>query len=218
MENLFLGTAMVTLNQGGKMSENRLPVITINREYGAGGRSLAALLSESLGIPYYDKDFVLKTVEESGYDKEDVEREGEEMSRSSKVLNDILNGTVSYQSSYDAIYKAEKNVILKLAENPCIIVGRCANVILSEAGINSLNIYLHGPMDIKMKRLDEISAENTPVTEKMVEEHERKRRTFFKKYTGYDIFDASIYTFSFDVGKIDLPMCAKIILHALNKA
>ena len=50
------------------MSDKRLPVITINREYGAGGRSLAEILSEKLGIPYYDRDFVEKTVEESGYD------------------------------------------------------------------------------------------------------------------------------------------------------
>ena len=37
-------------------------VIAINREYGAGGRTLAALLSEKLGIPWFEKDFVMKTV------------------------------------------------------------------------------------------------------------------------------------------------------------
>ena len=199
------------------MSNRQLPIITINREYGAGGRSLAAILSEKLGIPYYDKDFVEKTMEESGYDKEDVEREGEELSRSSKVLNSILNSTVSYYSSHDAIYNAEKKVILKLADSPCIIVGRCANIILSEAGIDSINIYLHGPMDNKMKRLDEISPNGEPVSEKKVEEHERKRRTFFKQYTGHEIFDASIYTFCFDVGKIDIPKCADIVLGMLEK-
>lgn len=195
-----------------------LPVITINREYGAGGRSLAAILSEKLGIPYYDKDFVIKTMEESGYDKEDVEREGEEMSRSSKVLNDILNGTVSYTSSHDAIFNAEKKVILKLAESPCIIVGRCANIILAEAGIDSVNVYLHGPMENKMKRMDEISPDGKPVSEKDMEEHERKRRTFFKKYTGYEIFDASNYTFCFDVGKVDIPKCAEIVLGMLDRS
>ncbi|MCR5557251.1 MAG: cytidylate kinase-like family protein [Butyrivibrio sp.] len=195
-----------------------LPVITINREYGAGGRSLAAILSEKLGIPYYDKDFVLKTMEESGYDREDVEREGEELSRSSMVLNDILNGTVSYTSSHDAIFNAERNVILKLAETPCIIVGRCANIILAEAGIDSINVYLHGPMENKLKHMDEISTDGKPVTEKSMEEHERKRRTFFKKYTGYEIFDASNYTFCFDVGKVDIPKCAEIVLGMLNRS
>ena len=199
------------------MSEQRLPVITINREFGAGGRSLAAILSEKLEIPYYDKDFVSKTMEESGFDEEDVEREGEELSRSSKVLDDLFNGTVSYTSSHDAIFNAEKKVILKLAENPCIIVGRCANMILAEAGIDSLDVYLHGPMEDKMKRLDEISPNGKPVTEKSVKEHDRKRRTFFKNYTGKELFDASNYTFCFDVGKIDIPQCAEIILATLNR-
>ena len=45
----------------------KYPVITISREYGALGRTLAAELSERLGIPYYDKDFVKKAADESGY-------------------------------------------------------------------------------------------------------------------------------------------------------
>ena len=76
------------------------------------------------------------------------------------------------------------DVVLELAKNPCIIVGRCANMILAEAGVDSINVYLHGPMENKMQRLDEISIDGKPVTEKSMEEHDRKRRTFFKKYTG----------------------------------
>ena len=106
---------------------------------------------------------------------------------------------------------------MKLAESPCIIVGRCANRILAEAGIDSVDVYLHGPMDNKMKRLDEIITDGKPVTAKTMEEHDRKRRTFFKKYTGKEIFDASNYTFCFDVGKIDIPQCAEIILATLNR-
>ena len=50
----------------------KCPVITISREYGALGRTLAAKLSERLGIPYYDRDFVKKTAEESGFAVEAV--------------------------------------------------------------------------------------------------------------------------------------------------
>ena len=147
------------------MSEKKPSVIiTINREYGAGGRSLAEILSKSLGIPYYDKDFVEKTAEESGYDKEDVEREGEEMSRSSMVLNNILNSAVSYNSSHDGIFKAEKKVILELAEKPCILIGRCANRILDEAGIDNVSVYLHGPFDLRMKRVAEMYKKDEPVS------------------------------------------------------
>ena len=43
------------------MSEIRYPIITISREYAAGGRSVARGLEKNLGIPFYDKDFVKAT-------------------------------------------------------------------------------------------------------------------------------------------------------------
>ena len=195
-----------------------LPVITINREYGAGGRALAAVLSEKLGVPYYDRDFVSKTVEESGYDTEDVEREGEEMTKPSQVLNDLLSGTVTFSSSHDAIFDAEKKVILKLAESPCIMVGRCADHIVKEAGIDSVSIYLHGPLEIRLKRAEELAEYGNMKPEKYIEDHDSKRRTFYKYYTGRDIFDASNYTFCFDVGKVSIPDCAEIVLDLINNA
>ncbi len=197
------------------MSGENKTIITINREYGAGGRSLASILSDRLGIPYYDQEFVVKTMAESGYDEEVVEREGEEMSRTSQVLNNFLNSSVSYSSSYDAIYAAEKKVILKLVEEPCIIVGRCANMILKDAGIDTMSIYLHAPMDKRLKRAIEIREEGEEPTAKLVEDHDKKRRTFYKQYTGSELYDASNYTFCFDVGKISIPQCADIILGAL---
>ncbi len=198
------------------MAEKTLPVITINREYGAGGRALAEILSGKLGIPYYDRDFVSKTVDESGYDKEDVEREGEEMTKSSQVLNDLLSNTVSYKSSHDAIYKAEKSVILEIAENPCIMVGRCADHILKEAGIDTLSVYLHGPLEIRLKRAEELKEFGKLSPEKYTEDRDRKRQTFYKYYTGKDIFDASNYTFCFDIGKVSIQHCAEIILDMIN--
>ncbi len=200
------------------MAEKRLPVIAINREYGAGGRALAAILSEKLGIPYYDRDFVKKTVDESGYDTEDVEREGEEMSRPSQVLNDLLNSTVSFNSSHDAIFRAEKKVILKLAGSPCIMVGRCADRIVGESGADTVSIYLHAPLEKRLKRTEELAEYGKMKPEKYLEDRDNKRRTFYKYYTGHEISDASNYTFCFDVGKISIPQCAQIILDYINNA
>ncbi len=200
------------------MAEKTLPVITINREYGAGGRALATVLSEKLGIPYYDRDFVSRTTEESGYDQEDVEREGEEMSRSSQVLNDLLNSAVSYSSSHDAIFRAEKKVILKLAETPCIMIGRCADHIMKEAGIDTVSVYLHAPFEMRLKRTKELAEYGKMKPEKYMEDRDNKRRTFYKYYTGKEIFDASNYTFCFDVGKMSISHCAQIILDLINNA
>lgn len=198
------------------MDKKKIPIITINREYGAGGRSLADVLSERLQIPYYDQDFVTKTVEESGFDKEDVEREDEEMSRSSQILDSFLGGIVSYSSSHDKIFEAEKKVVLQLADNPCIMVGRCANSILKEAGIDVFSIYLHSPVENRIARAEELKENGDIKADKFVETRDEQRRTFYKQYAGSDIFDATNYNICFDTGRISISRCADIVIGLLQ--
>lgn len=198
------------------MDKNKIPIIAINREYGAGGRRLAAILSDRLGIPYYDKDFVSKTVKESGYDKDEVEREGEEISNAAKVIDHFLGSAVSYSSSHDAIFEAEKKVILELAKSPCIMVGRCADQILKKAGIDVVSIYLHAPFDMKLKRAEELNECGDVKPEKFMETRDKQRAIFYKQYTGCEITDASNYTLTFDVGKISIKECADIVLKVIG--
>ena len=199
------------------MDKDKIPVIAINREYGAGGRALAAVLSERLDIPYYDKDFVTKTVKESGYDKEEVEREGEEISEVARVFDSFLGSSVSYSSSHDAIFEAEKKVILDLAKEPCIMVGRCADQILKKAGVDVLSVYLHAPHDMKLERAKQLKEYGDEKPEKFMEKRDKQRAIFYKQYTGGDISDAANYTLTFDVGKVSVERIADMITGILNK-
>ncbi|MBR5577500.1 MAG: cytidylate kinase family protein, partial [Lachnospiraceae bacterium] len=55
-------------------------VITISREYGAGGHSIGLKLAEQLGIPLYDKEIMDETAKASGFDMELIESEEEDVS------------------------------------------------------------------------------------------------------------------------------------------
>lgn len=195
----------------------KCPVITISREYGALGRTLAAKLSERLGIPYYDRDFVKKTAEESGYAVEDVEHEGEELSTSGRMLNKILNSAVSYSSSYDGIYKAQKKVVLQLAQDPCIIVGRCADHILREAGIDAFCVYLYASVKDRIDHVTELAENGTMSIEKYIEKRDKLRRTYYKQYTGHEMGNANNYNICFDTGRINAETCADIIIDILSR-
>ena len=195
----------------------KCPVITISREYGALGRTLAAKLSERLGIPYYDRDFVKKTAEESGYAVEDVEHEGEELSGSSRVLNKILNSAVSYSSSYDGIYKAQKKVVLQLAQNPCIIVGRCADHILREEGKNVFCVYLYASVKDRLDHVAELAENGTMSIEKYIEKRDKLRKTYYKQYTVHEMGNANNYNICFDTGRINAETCADIIIDILSR-
>lgn len=43
------------------MEENMRKIVTIGREFGAGGGEIGKRVAKELGIEYYDKDIILKT-------------------------------------------------------------------------------------------------------------------------------------------------------------
>ena len=50
-------------------------IITISREYGAGGHSIGQQVAKELGIPFYDRDILKATVQTSGFDPDMVEHD-----------------------------------------------------------------------------------------------------------------------------------------------
>ena len=61
-----------------------------------------------------------------------------------------------YSSSYDGIFAAESKVILELSQEPCIIVGRSANHVLTEAGIPAFHVFLYADLDKRIQRAAEL--------------------------------------------------------------
>ena len=64
-------------------------IITIGREYVAGGRTIAKRISEILGIPYYDKDIIKLTAEKTGFSEEMI-HDTEETSGARSIFNWLM--------------------------------------------------------------------------------------------------------------------------------
>ena len=119
-------------------------IITISREYGAGGHSIGRRVAEELGIPFYDRDIVKQTVKASGYDLDMVEHDEEDVTRTGFFLKSLCSvSDASFSDTQDAIHEVQSTVILHLAkEGPCVILGRCADEILRKADIKSMNVFI----------------------------------------------------------------------------
>lgn len=190
-------------------------VITISREYGAYGRSVAKALSEALGIEYYDVDFVRMTAKASGYSEEDVNREGESISGGRRFINQFLS-TSAYNSSYDAIFQAQREVLLDLAKKPCIIVGRCSNIILREEGIETFDIFLHADMECRKQRALQLNEYGKMDVEKYIERCDHWRKTYYRAYTGHEMGEYKDYDISIDVGRIGFDKTVEILVSLLK--
>ena len=64
-------------------------IITISREYGAGGHSIGKSVAKELGIEFYDRDIIKAAVKESGLEMPEVERVEEEITRTGFFLRMI---------------------------------------------------------------------------------------------------------------------------------
>lgn len=186
-------------------------VITISREYGAGGRSVAAALAQRFGIEYYDIDFVRLTAKVSGYSEEDIRREGEDMSNRARWINQFLDNMSSYTSSYDAIYQAQREVVVSLAKKPCIIIGRCSNIILAAEKIPSFDVFLYADKAHRMKRAAELGENGETDLGKYVERRDHLRKTYYKTYTKHDLGDYKDYNICLDTGTIGIERSVDVL-------
>ena len=188
------------------------PVITVSREYGAGGRSFASGLSKKLGLQWFDHDFIKETARDSGYSIQRIKDSSEEMG----LLDYIMNNTVVFNSEHDKIFEAQKQEVLKLSDHPCIIMGRTANFILREAGVKTFDVFLYGSLESRMERIKEIGANKNIDLKKFVERRDALRKNYYKHYTKRNLGDYRDYSICLDSGVIGIEGCIDIVSTIIN--
>ena len=122
-------------------------VITVSREFGSGGRELGVKLAEALGIPFYDKELISMAADDINIAEEAFRKYDEHV-----IEDDPLDHKIhhSFSELYkvpmsDQIFVAQSNVIRRLASHgPCVIVGRCADMIASAGIITSIILEIPG--------------------------------------------------------------------------
>lgn len=113
-------------------------VITLSRDFGAGGEKLAAELAGFLGIPVYDKEILDRVAQKAKIDKIHFEHHDEQTeARISDVLYGLVFGTAATRHDYR---RALIEVVTELAQQDCIIVGRGAHLILAGRKVFRLRV------------------------------------------------------------------------------
>ena len=189
-------------------------IITISREYGAGGHSIGKRVAEEQGIEIYDKDIIRNTVRDSGLDAGVVEREEEEISRADAIWRWIT--PAAYTDRREAIHEIERKVILMLAhKGPCVILGRCADDILEEASVESLNVFIYADDIHRAARIGElIGSTNPSEIQKAMKRTDQARHNYYQQFTGKRLGEARNYSLSLDSGLLGYDTCVKIICDA----
>ena len=155
------------------MKDNKL-IITINREFGSGGREIAYKLGSLLDIKVYDKNKL-----------EEIEQEYD-------IANELP----------DDIYALQKKILLNIAANEsCIIVGRTGFEIFKNHP-NVVRILLIADYDARVKHVSEKHGITKIAARKRIKEIDRAREEYTKRYAGVSRYDARNYDFVLNVTNI----------------
>lgn len=193
------------------------PVITISRQFGSGGHSIAKRLSKELGIPFLDKEIVERAAEESGYTHEYIENEGEHLRKGKRLLDDfLLSNAPGYEDPQKELYRIQKEIILKAAEHPCIIVGRCADYILQEVGVDSFHVLIHASEKFRARRIEARYGRTEVPAMKRLQEKDRERNAYYRHFTKREWGVCQNYQLILDSGYLGEDTCVRLILTAIG--
>lgn len=181
-------------------------IITINRECGSGGGSIARLLGEKLGLKVYGRTFIEKVANEFGITMENMDQI---MAQKSNWWNDICRmyqqfGAASYttgvvEPSPLSLYYAEARLLRELAEKEsCIIVGRAGFHIFRDVA-NSHHILIVADRDVRIRRIAEKEHLDTDEAAKVVDRIDRERDTFVRNVADTSRLDAHNYNLCINV-------------------
>ena len=191
-------------------------IITISREFGSGGRFIGEEVAKKLGIAYYDKNIINQIAEESGLSPDYIQESAELPPKKGILAYALAGRDITGKSVEDMVYEVQRKVILELAEKePCVIIGRNADFILKDRD-DVLNVFIHGNMPEKMKRICQLYNVSEQDAVKMMTDTDKRRMTNYNFYTDQRWGKASDYTLCLNSSQLGYDKCEEIIMECVK--
>ncbi|MBQ8027424.1 MAG: cytidylate kinase-like family protein [Clostridia bacterium] len=191
-------------------------IITISRGFGSGGRTIGKMLSEDLGIKYYDKDLIRLASEESGINERffglvDEKLKGSFLRKGGVYKGDIISPNSPEFTSDQNLFNFQAKIIKQLADKePAIIVGRCADYILRDRD-DVIRVFIYSDMPTAIKNVVAMYGVSEKEAQRMITKTDKERSEYFKHYTGLDWENAKNYNLCLDTSRLSYDKCVDII-------
>ena len=189
-------------------------LINIGRQYGAGGKGVAALLGERLGIPVYDNELLQKAAEESGFSPAFFKKSDERrrlwrfgsvfgLSKASSYAPSAIDGT--------ELFKFQSQAIRDIAEKgSAVFVGRASDYVLRD--MECLDVFICAPLEDRVARVCRHTQMDLAEAEKHILKKDKARSEYYNFFTFGHWGVASNYDLCLDSSLLGLDGCADFII------
>jgi len=197
-----------------KEPTGRRYVITISREAGAQGTSVARAVGKRLSWQVYDGELLDRVAKEMGSEVNVLHLIDEKPV--SWLLECIQSLAAQYHLSQDSYMVHLIATVRSLAQQGnCVIVGRGANFMLPHD--TSLNVRLvagHKDRVATLQRLRQVPEKEAARLEEQIG---RERFDFVKRRFGKDVNDPHFYDLVLNTSHLSVDDCAEVIVAALRR-
>ena len=192
-------------------------IITISRQFGAGGSTIGQAVADRMGFYYCDKDMIIRAAIESGnLTPDEIRYFDERVPREfgfGQSLFDFYNKPLD-----ERLYNAQKEAIRKVAEKGnCVIVGRNANIILKEFD-RTFHVFISATEQYRVNRM---MGKMPGVSEEKVRERlhsvDKARKKYCKYYTDTEFGNAAYYDLALKSSTLGIDNCVDIICKSCAK-
>lgn len=189
-----------------RFSEQDKKIICISRTYGCGGNEIGFALAQELKLNYYDKTMLeeimkrLETANVSVWDdgflqkkiKEgDMVYQGKAFNKNAGMsLGQIKEDFSRYHGlpKRDALFFSQSRLITELAKSRnFVIMGRYADIVLTNANIPHVSIFISAPFEKRVERMKEAFSDRTEKEiRNMIKKYDERHMRDYKYFTGQE--------------------------------
>ncbi len=203
-----------------------MAVITISRQFGAGGLTLGRLISEKLEYAIYDEELIRLVAEKANVSEDWVESlEKEAGGRFHRFLSGVVprslmdrilddnHGYIDEEIYVDLLY----DIIRRIArEDNALIVGRGGQYILRDQP-NTYHVLLIADKKDRIAFMEKHYELDHGEALNAVEVEDRRRINLYRKFGKTDYDQPSLYHAVLNMSRLDLNTACDMVLQMLEK-
>ena len=187
-------------------------VITVERQYGSGGRLTSERLAKELGIHFYDEE-ILKMTSETSAIGEQYFRLADEKAGNNLLYRIVTNIKPELSepaqnghkiTSPENLFRFQSSVIRKLAASEnCITVGRCGNYVLQDQLDDVIRIFVYADTVTRVRRIMDVDKVDEAEALRRMKRIDRTRTEYHRYFTGRNWMDMENYDLPINASRID---------------
>jgi cytidylate kinase len=208
-------------------------IITISRECGSGGSTIARMLAQELNMQCVGKELIYEIARHAGVQIALVEKYDQDSYNKWNLILDSLCLGGRFSPDYgvqtpasppdpETFFTEEKyrqtahEILLKLAESPGIIfLGRGSQVVFQNRP-EAFHLRLVAPLDLRIRRIAEFLKLPHKEAARKVQQMDKSRERYLRDFYSADVANPDLYHLTLNTGLFNFEQACRIVKEAMK--